>query len=573
MRCTRSALRALTLAGLLAGAAFPVPAALEAQAVLRPGSEARGELKSGDLRLDDNTYADLWRFSGTSGQRVRITMRSDAFDAYLSVGWIDDSGEFHLVESDDDGAGGTNAQVTAELPRSGEFVARANTLSEGETGAYTLLLEADVAAGAPVATSGGGGGADRPRVIGPLTPGTPVSGELKQGDEVLDDDSFADSYSFRGRGGQSVTITLTSADFDAYLAFGRLVDGAYASLDSDDDGAGGTNSRIDATLPADGEYIVRANTLFKNKTGRYTLLVTAAGEAMPVEAPAAGGGNPLVSSVPGAHMPVVLGQELRGTLGPGDEKISDGSFADIWVYQGRAGETLTMIQRSTTIDAYLTFGPVTDGRWSWEKSDNDGAGGDDARLVVTLARDGEYWIRPNALFSGQGNYTLLVTSDRAGPAAPSAAAQPAQPSQPSQPMPAAGPLQSGLNLSKAIKGQPAGAARREVKEIKKGEETRGRLTEDDEDSGDGTYVDTWYFEGRKGQVAIITMKSEDFRPYLLLGRAPSGDATFSSIESEGAPVGEPAKITLELPANGRYWIRANTFDKLTGRYTLKLRIR
>ncbi len=315
MRCTRSASRVLILAGLLAGTATLLPAALRAQAMLRPGSEARGELKSGDLRLDDNTYADLWRFSGTSGQRVRITMRSDAFDAYLSVGWIDDSGEFHLVESDDDGAGGTNAQVTAALPRSGEFVARANTLSEGETGAYTLLLEPDVSGDAPVATAGGGAGADRPRVVGAITAGTPVSGELKQGDEVLDDDSFADSYSFRGKGGQALSITLTSADFDAYLAFGRLVDGAYASLESDDDGAGGTNSRVDVTLPADGDYIVRANTLFKNKTGRYTLLVTAGGDAMPVEAPVAGGGNPLVSSTPGAHMPVVLGQELRGTLG------------------------------------------------------------------------------------------------------------------------------------------------------------------------------------------------------------------------------------------------------------------
>ena len=184
MRSTRSAARVLTLAGLLAGTALLLPAGLRAQALLRPGTEARGELKSGDLRLDDNTYADLWRFSGTSGQRVRIIMRSDAFDAYLSMGWIDDSGEFHLVESDDDGAGGTNPQVTAVLPRSGEFVARANTLSEGETGAYTLLLETDVTGDAPVAA--GGGGADRPRVVGAITVGTPVSGELKQGDEVLD---------------------------------------------------------------------------------------------------------------------------------------------------------------------------------------------------------------------------------------------------------------------------------------------------------------------------------------------------------------------------------------------------
>ena len=142
---------------------------------------------------------------------------------------------------------------------------------------------------------------------------------------------------------------------------------------------------------------------------------------------------------------------------------------------------------------------------------------------------------------------------------------------PSQPAPAAGPLQPGLNLSKAIKGETT--APRQVKELKKGEEMRGQLTTDDEDSGDGTFVDTWVFEGRKGQVAIVSLKSDEFRPYLLIGRAPGRDGSFTSLETDGASVGESAKVTIELPANGRYWVRANTFDKATGKYTIKLRIR
>lgn len=112
-----------------------------------------------------------------------------------------------------------------------------------------------------------------------------------------------------------------------------------------------------------------------------------------------------------------------------------------------------------------------------------------------------------------------------------------------------------------------------MREIKKGEETRGELSSDDEDSGDGTYVDTYVFEGLKGQIVIVSLKSDAFRPYLLIGREPESGRGFSSLESEGAPIGQAAKVTLELPANGRYWIRANTFDKATGRYTVKLRIR
>ena len=124
-------------------------------------------------------------------------------------------------------------------------------------------------------------------------------------------------------------------------------------------------------------------------------------------------------------MPLVLGQELSGSLGAGDDKISDGSYADIWVYQGRRGETLTMIQRSRDMDSYLTFGATENGRWTWQTADNNGAGGKDSRLVVTLERDGEYWVRPNALFSGEGRYTLVVTSDRVGGPAPVTPAGPA----------------------------------------------------------------------------------------------------------------------------------------------------
>jgi len=428
----------------LAATGMLLPSHAAAQAVLRPGVTAKGELKSGDLKLDDDTYADLWRFTGTRGQQVRITMRAPSFDAYLQLGYYNEKGEWASVDSDDDGAGGTDAKIELALPRDAEFTVRANTLKVGETGAYSLLLE-----------SGG----------------------------------------------------------------------------------------VSAPAPS---------------------------------APPSGSSNAVTSTSPGARMPLVLGQWLSGTLGMGDDTLSDGSFADIWVYQGRRGETLTMVQKSDAVDSYLTFGPVVNGRWSWAEADNNSAGGKDSKLVVTLDSDGEYWVRPNALFSGKGPYTLFVTSSRGDQsvgAAPAAAPSGA-------PMPAVGsvgPLQQGLTPGVAApQGAPpsgAGAAAPSagrMPEIQMGQTIRGQLAAGDAVSFDTTYIDTYVYRGKRGERINIIMMSPDFGSYLLFGREPSGGARFSSLEHVGAGAGREAKITVTVPDDGTYWIQANEFKPSEGSYVLTI---
>lgn len=431
-----------------------VPSRAESQAVLRPGVIAKGELKSGDLKLDDDTYADLWRFNGSRGQQVRITMRAPTFDAYLQLGYYNEKGEWMSVDSDDDGAGGTDAKIELALPREAEFTVRANTLKVGETGAYSLLLETG-SVGAP-------------------SPSVP---------------------------------------------------------------------------------------------------------------PPSSGSNPLVSSTPGAHMPLVLGQWLSGTLGAGDDTLSDGSPADIWVYQGRRGETLTMVQKSDAVDSYLTFGPVTNGRWTWAEADNNGAGGKDSKLVVTLDSDGEYWVRPNALFSGKGPYTLFVSSSRGDqPVAAVAPQAPAQTAPGGTPMPAigsVGPLQQGLTPGAAASPTPSSAGQSappvaaapsgaRAAEIQIGQTIRGQLAAGDPLSFDTTYIDTYVYRGHRGERINIIMMSPDFGSYLLFGRQPSGGERFSSMEHTGASAGREAKISVTVPDDGVYWIQANEFDRTEGSYVLTI---
>jgi hypothetical protein len=250
---------------LLVGALLAASAVqAAAQGPIRPGQTVRGELSSSDPTLDDNTHYDVWRFRGEEGHVYAVTLRSDAFDAFLAVG-ADAADDCEECELDDDGAGGTDSRVEFRAPASGTFQIRANSLMEGETGAYTVELE-DL-----------GERADAPAQdvsALPIQAGDAVEGELTEDDSEASDGSYYDLYVYRGRAGETLTITLASDDFDAYLSVGVLENGDYAEMESNDDGPDGTDSEITVTLPQDGEYLIRANTLIGGETGEYTLQVT-----------------------------------------------------------------------------------------------------------------------------------------------------------------------------------------------------------------------------------------------------------------------------------------------------------
>ncbi len=83
-------------------------------------------------------------------------------------------------------------------------------------------------------------------------------------------------YVFSGTAGQKMSFQLSSSAFDTYL---YLKSPSNAVLASNDDGGGGTNSRIPAssgsyTLPVTGTYTVEATSYSPQKTGTYTLLRT-----------------------------------------------------------------------------------------------------------------------------------------------------------------------------------------------------------------------------------------------------------------------------------------------------------
>ncbi|NER33804.1 MAG: tetratricopeptide repeat protein [Oscillatoria sp. SIO1A7] len=101
-------------------------------------------------------------------------------------------------------------------------------------------------------------------------------GSLSPGDRTLDDGKLYDSYSFQGRAGQTVTISVESDEFDTYLT---LLDADGEKIAENDDSAGNNNSAIVATLPEDGSYEVIVNSYNANGRGKYALEVRPATEA------------------------------------------------------------------------------------------------------------------------------------------------------------------------------------------------------------------------------------------------------------------------------------------------------
>jgi hypothetical protein len=104
---------------------------------------------------------------------------------------------------------------------------------------------------------------------------------------------------------------------------------------------------------------------------------------------------------------ITVGQTRHGMLEVGDYTMSDGTFADVWYLNLAAGQRVVVELRSRAFDAYLQFLDPWGGRLA---HDDDGAGGNDARITFQVREAGRYQIVVNNFGDSpqQGSYTLSV---------------------------------------------------------------------------------------------------------------------------------------------------------------------
>lgn len=227
--------------------------------------------------------------------------------------------------------------------------------------------------------------------------GTPVQGRLDSNSSVLEDDSsYYARYTFEGKAGQRLVISMTSSELDAYLI---LLSPNGDDLGQDDNSAGGKNSKLTVTLPEDGTYTVLANTHSARETGRYSLQASASGGGGNGSTPRSNGSQQASGSLP---------LQIQGSLGENSQILqSDRSPYQEHTFQGTAGQRITISLQSREFDSYLIL-LDPDGK---KIGENDDASSNtmDSALTVTLPSTGTYRIIANTYDSaGRGQYTLSV---------------------------------------------------------------------------------------------------------------------------------------------------------------------
>jgi hypothetical protein len=365
-----------------------------------------GALEPGDCASPvDGSYYDAYSFEGLAGQQIVITMTAVSptdpglFDPYLYLLRPGETTLDDLTIQDDDGAGYPNPRIKVTLSQSGTYTIIANTFGASQTGSYTLSL-AGGAVCTPAAT--------------PIVPnGLPASGSLSGSDCALDDGSYYDVYTFSGTAGQRVAVSMApsrSTPFDTYLF---LIGPDGDELARDDNGGGGTNSRVPANtteyarLPQTGTYRIIANSLNPGVSGNYFVTLSAAAEACP-------------------SAPVAREETKNGSLATGDCRLPfDGSFIDVYTFSGTAGQTFSIELNSADFNAYLLLLDPSGSELAG--NDNGGAGGaggqntnaripalsadPNAPASITLPTTGTYTIYANSNSAGQtGAYTLTVNA-------------------------------------------------------------------------------------------------------------------------------------------------------------------
>lgn len=110
--------------------------------------------------LEDGASYDVYTLTGAAGDSIEVTLRSEDFDAFLLVAYMDEE-VFWWDDDSGGGTGGTDAAFTLVFDVSETVLLIASSFAPGEVGAYTLgaeLLEPPPGAARTAPAEGGGRG-------------------------------------------------------------------------------------------------------------------------------------------------------------------------------------------------------------------------------------------------------------------------------------------------------------------------------------------------------------------------------------------------------------------------------
>lgn len=107
---------------------------------------------------------------------------------------------------------------------------------------------------------------------------------------------------------------------------------------------------------------------------------------------------------------IALGQTRNGALEEGDYTMGDGTWADVWYFQGAQGQRVVIELRVVVANAFDPYLQLLDPAGAKLAEDTDGAGNHNSRITFTLRETGRFQIVVNNEGDSQktGRYTLSL---------------------------------------------------------------------------------------------------------------------------------------------------------------------
>jgi len=462
------------------------------------GATASGVLEEGDGLLGDGTFVDIWSLEVESTQFVDITLLSDEMDTFL---FLVDADCFVLANNNDclEGDPGSGSCVAVML-EPGRYHLVANNWSSAQAGDYTLAVSCE-----PVSFCSD-------CVVGAAMCGETVAGELADGDCVLPDGSFLDTYSVEVVEPSRLSIDLRSAEVNPYLLVMDENCVAIGEIDDADVKAGD----LDASLSLDlrpGNYFVIANSSLGGEMGSYEL--TLACEPFDVCS------DCLLAEL-GCD-----GEIVEDGLFEDDCVLQDGSFIDVFSVDMAEPGRLALSLSSIEFDSYLWL--YDENCEVVETNDDCQPGNFDLSCLTADVEAGTYFVAVNSYAAAEtGLYQLTAT------------------------------CQPGFEFCVDCN----------VGSISCDDQATGFLDLDDcQMAGDGSFVDLYTFELDEPGPVIIDLSSLEFDTFL---RLYNEDCEEVAVDDDG---GEElnSRMTIDLEAC-TYVIGINSYaNGEVGTYDLSIR--
>ncbi|MFT4703633.1 MAG: hypothetical protein ACI81R_001325 [Bradymonadia bacterium] len=350
------------------GAAAQATSATEIQA----GQPQRGALAQGDDTLRTGEWQDTYMLQARRGQSFDVSVQSREFNPYLLV-----RGPGGLSQENDDASPrDTNSALSFAAAADGPIVVVVTSQAPGESGAYAVSVSEG--ASAPISS------------VQAIGSGQTARGELTQ--VSPDGVRFEQRFSFQGNGGQRAQIQVAATDFEATVR----VEGPSGFVDEVRDRSRNNQAtELSTTLPVNGPYEIVVSSQSTQQRGTFglTLQLGNATQATQAVGSADGGGA------------LAIGQTTEGRLRRNDLQLTTGEHYDVYTFEGRAGQGVTIEMMSDNIDTYMILRGPND----YGMDNDDGAEGTNSRLEAALPADGQYTILATTYAAGEtGPYALSI---------------------------------------------------------------------------------------------------------------------------------------------------------------------